>query len=118
TFGIEAAVERDLSNQATISQYTREILPDGSDLNGALESALTLVDPDRPARILVLSDGESNGANPILAARKAREMRVPVDYRVFERMRAGDVAVDAVLLPESIAPREPFQFPVWIYSDR
>ncbi len=118
TFGIEAAIEQDLSHQGRLDAYTRDVLPDGSDLNDAIESALTLVNPDRPARILILSDGEANGADPAIAARKAREGRVPIDFRVFERLRAGDVAVDALLLPESVSPREPFQFPVWLHADR
>ena len=45
-------------------------------------------------------------------------MGVPVDYRVYERPRGGDIAVDALTLPRTIAPREPFQFTVRIFADR
>lgn len=118
TFGSEPAVEFIPRQEGVLDEYTFKILPDGSDLNSAIETALSLADQTRPTRILVLSDGEANGVNPTYAARKAREDRIPVDYRIFERLRVGDVAIDSVRMPESVTPREPFQFPVWIYSDR
>jgi Mg-chelatase subunit ChlD len=112
TFGSIPQVERDLSRDAELQDYTREILPDGSDLQAALLAALNRVDPDRPARMLVLSDGEANGPTPLTAARRARELGVPIDYRTFERLRSGDAAIRGVSLPETVVPREPFQFTV------
>lgn len=117
TFGREARVEQVLSNQAELTEFTREIAPDGSDLEQALQTALTLADPRRPARILVFSDGEYNGGDPGAAARRARELEIPIDFRLFERRHAGDVAVTAVDLPAVVAPGEPFQFSVWIDAD-
>ena len=118
TFGTQAAIEQILSHEAAFDKYNKEILPDGSDLNDALQTALNLTQSVRPARILVFSDGESNGPTPLSAARRAREMGVPIDYRSFERLRTGDVAVDSVLLPETVSPREPFQYSVWVQADR
>ncbi|MBD3674062.1 MAG: VWA domain-containing protein [Planctomycetaceae bacterium] len=118
TFGASPAVESLPRQEGVLEEYAFRILPDGSDLNSALETALSLVDQTRPTRLLVLSDGEANGVNPTYAARKAREDRIPIDVRAFERLRIGDVAIDSLNMPESVAPREPFQFPVWIYSDR
>ncbi|HTI49515.1 MAG TPA: vWA domain-containing protein, partial [Planctomycetaceae bacterium] len=43
---------------------------------------------------------------------------MPIDFREFPRPRIGDLAVDSLLLPETVAPREPFQYTVWVYSDR
>ncbi len=118
TFGGTAEVERLPSQQALHRAFEKSVSDSGSDLNAAILTALSLVDQNRPARILVLSDGESNGADPRAAARRAREDGVPVDYRVYERSRGGDVAIDALTLPRTIAPREPFQFSVRIYADR
>jgi len=118
TFGTRPAVESVLSNESKLQAYTKEILADGSDLNEALHEALNLVQHDRPARILVFSDGEANGASPTSAARRANDLGVPIDFREFPRPRSGDVAVDALQLPETVAPREPFQYLVWVYSDR
>ena len=43
---------------------------------------------------------------------------VPIDYRVYERARAGDAAVRSLSLPETVSPREPFQFTVELFADR
>jgi Mg-chelatase subunit ChlD len=118
SFGGEPQVERLLSHEQRLGEFTKEVAADGSDLAGALETALNLVDPDRPARLLVLSDGEANGADPAAAARRAREAGVPIDFRAFERPRRGDVSVAELELPESVVPLEPFQFNVWVQSDR
>mgnify|MGYP002623335013 CR=1 FL=1 len=118
TFGSTAAVEHSLSGDDVLTSFEQNVSRDGSDLNAGIQKALDLVDPDRPARILVLSDGESNGASPLSAGRRAREAGVPVDYRVFERMRVGDAAVRRISLPEEVAPREPFQFAVEVVSGR
>ena len=116
-FGARPQVEYELSAKNRQAEYTRKINPDGSDLHEAILAALDRVNPNRPARILVLSDGESNGPDPRMAARRAREQGVPIDCRVFERLSIGDVAVESVLLPESVVPREPFQYAVWVYAD-
>ncbi|HVW02519.1 MAG TPA: vWA domain-containing protein, partial [Planctomycetaceae bacterium] len=118
TFGSKPEIEEILSRESILGEFKKEVLPDGSDLNAALHTALNLVQTSRPARILLFSDGEANGASPLSAARRAREMHVPIDYRAFERLRTGDAAIDSILLPETVAPREPFQFSVWIESDR
>jgi Mg-chelatase subunit ChlD len=118
TFGTKPAVESVLSNESKLQSYVKEILADGSDLNEALHEALNLVQHDRPARILVFSDGEANGASPTSAARRANDFGVPIDYREFPRPRTGDVAVDSLQLPETVTPREPFQYLVWVYSAR
>lgn len=118
TFGTTAAVEGILSEESKLDQYQKQILPDGSDLNEALHTALNLVNKNRPARILVFSDGEANGAAPTSAARRARELGVPIDFREFPRVREGDIAVDSLTLPETVAPREPFQYTVWVYANR
>jgi len=117
TFGAQPQVEYELSEKNRQTEYTRQVNPDGSDLHEAVLTALDRVNPNRPARILVLSDGESNGPDPRIAARRAREEGVPIDCRVFERLSVGDVAVESVLLPESVVPREPFQYSVWVYAD-
>ena len=118
TFGSTAQVEHELSANKELTAYSLQIRPDGSDLNGALLAALNQVDPNRPARVLVLSDGEANGASPLAAARRARELGVPIDFRLYERARAGDTAVRSISLPETVSPREPFQFSVELFADR
>src|SRR5688572_24367378 len=121
SFGSTAEVERLPSEEALFSGFEKEVSIEGSDLNAAILTALGMVDPNRPARLLVLSDGEFNGADPKSAARRARDQDrdrpVPIDYRAYDRIRAGDVAVEELTLPRTIAPREPFHFTVQIFAD-
>jgi len=118
TFGSRAQVERILSGSGKLGEYTREVLPDGSDLYDAVMTGLNLADRNRPARLLVLSDGEANGAPALSAARRAREEGVPIDYRAYERIRVGDAAVESIELPTTVSPREPFQFSVEVQADQ
>lgn len=118
SFGAEPRVEYELSDELATTGFTKDVNPNGSDLNEALLTALDRVAADRPARILVLSDGESNGADPLFAARRARERGVPIDARLFEHLRAGDTSIESVSLPDVVVPREPFQYTVWVHSDR
>ena len=117
-FGSGAALEYSLSNQTTLDQFKHPVLVDGSDLNGAILTGLNYVDPDRHARVFVLSDGEYNGASPMSAARRAREQQVPIDFRHFERLRVGDAAVDSLELPDTVGPGEQFQFQVVLHADQ
>lgn len=118
TFGTDSRVEYELANRISHTEFTKDINPNGSDLNAAILTALDRVDANRPARLLILSDGESNGANPESAARRALEQGVPIDSREFERLQVGDIAIESVLLPEIVAPREPFQYSVWVHAGR
>jgi Mg-chelatase subunit ChlD len=119
TFGAAAQTEQLLDEQAKLANFRKEVLPDGSDLQAALQQALDLVkDGNRPARILVLSDGEANGPRPAAAARRARDLGVPIDFREFPRRREGDVAVESLQLPDVVAPREPFQYSVYVQAER
>ena len=118
TFGSEPRVEQELSATGQLGKgYSLEIDPDGSDLSAAIGTGLNLVNPSRPARLFVLSDGESNGREPMSMARRARESGVPIDVRPYQRRRVGDTAVEAIRLPLTVSPREPFQFSVWVAAD-
>ncbi len=116
TFGGTAAVERTPAEAAVLGEFARPVDADGTDLNAALHLALDLADPRRPARVVVLSDGESNGPDPRDAARRARAAGVPVDVRPFPAARAGDAAVTALTVPDSAAPGEPVAVGVTLFS--
>ena len=79
SFGSKAGIERELSETAVLDKFNQVVDTDGSDLNEAILTALDRrTNPDRPARILLMSDGMYNGASPLYAARRAREDNVPV----------------------------------------
>jgi uncharacterized membrane protein len=118
TFGATVAVERGPSEAALFEEFVRPVEPDGSDLAGALEAALELVPEGRAGSILLLSDGEVRGRDPLPAARRAFARGVHIDVRPFPREGSGDLAVERLDLPGLAAAGEPFQFSAWVRSDR
>jgi uncharacterized membrane protein len=118
SFGKRPAVERLLSERDRFRGFEVELDPDGSDLGKALEAALELVPRGRAASLLLLSDGESNGTDPIDVARRAYARGVRIDVRSFPLPPRADLAIERIELPDEVAEGEPFQFSVWVYADR
>jgi Mg-chelatase subunit ChlD len=117
-YGREARVERLPEALGQTSTFVQQIDPDGSDLGGAISLAASLIPPQRPGRVLVLSDGEATGASVAAAAHEMAERGVPVDFRPINRGAVGDIAVESLELPGLIDEREPFQFSAWVRTDR
>src|SRR5476651_2142597 len=83
-FGQQAVVEQ--SPQRTeFGGFTAQVGLDHSDLNEAIESALSLIPPDGGGRVLVLSDGKWTGRDPAMAAARAAGRGVAVDYQLLSR---------------------------------
>ncbi len=97
---------------------TRKLRGEGSDIASAIRTALALVRPDRPASILLISDGEATGADPTAAAREALRRGVRVDAIPVRRRGIVDVAIASLGVPGEVAAHEPFRFAAWIRSDR
>ncbi len=68
--------------------------------------------------MIVLSDGESNGAPVAASAYEAAARGLPIDVRAFSRGEAADIAVESLDLPGSVDEREPFQFTAQVRTDR
>ncbi len=118
SFGEHAQIEQLPAENPAFTQFERSVGADGSDLDMALETALDLVPTDRQGSILLLSDGESNGRDPIGQARRAFARGVHVDVRAFERPGVSDLSIERIDLPESASVLEPFQFSVWVRADQ
>lgn len=117
-FGADAAVERLPSSDASFARFERTLDLDGSDLGRALDVALDLIPPDRQGSVLIVSDGEGNGRDPIPAARRAFARGVRIDARPIPRPDVADLSVERIDSPEEVGPGEPFQFSAWVRSDR
>ena len=118
TYGRDARVERLPEEFGNLTTFVQEIDPDGSDLGGAISLAATLIPRERPGRLIVLSDGEANGAPVAAAAHEAAARGIPIDFRAIARDEAADLAVESLDLPGTVDEREPFQFSAWVRSDR
>jgi hypothetical protein len=118
TYGRDARIDRLPEGFAKAAAFVQEVDPDGSDLGGAIALASSLIPRERPGRLIVLSDGEANGAPAIAAAHEAAARGLPIDYRAIDRGPNADIAVESLELPGMVDEREPFQFSAWVRSDR
>ena len=118
SFGRDARIERLPEELSHAAAFVQEVDSDGSDLGGAISLATTLIPRERPGRLIVLSDGEANGAPVVAAAHEAAARGIPIDFRGIIRNEAADLAVEALDLPGNVDEREPFQFSAWVRSDR
>lgn len=114
SFGAEPTIEHLPKGDERFADFQRELDQGGSDLARALGLALELVPRDRPARLVVLSDGEWSGADPLEAARAARARGIEIAARPVQRAGGADLAAARMELPAELAEGEPFQFRVWV----
>ena len=115
SFGQTAAVERSPQG-GKFSGFVSEVGRDGSNLSQAIQTALSLVPPDGPGRILVLSDGRWTGEDPLRAASRAASQGIGVDFRAIQRSSAGDLAISALDAPSEVSPGESFILTAWVRS--
>jgi Mg-chelatase subunit ChlD len=118
TFGREARIERLPEEFSEAADFVQQVDRDGSDLGGAIGLAASLIPRGRPGRLIVLSDGEANGASVATAANDAAARGLPVDFRSFNRGDAADIAVESLDAPGMVDEREPFQFTASVRTDR
>jgi len=117
-YGREARIDRLPEEFGASADFIREVDPDGSDLGGAISLAASLIPRERPGRLIVLSDGESNGAPVEAAAYEAASRGIPIDFRLFSRSETADIAVESLDVPGVVDEREPFQFTASVRTDR
>ncbi|MBM4087183.1 MAG: VWA domain-containing protein, partial [Planctomycetes bacterium] len=67
-------------------------------------------------RVLVLSDGRHTGRNPSDLVPRFAARGIALDFRLFQRSSAQDVAVYRVQAPESVAPKQAFMLTAWVRS--
>jgi hypothetical protein len=118
TFGREPRIERLPAEFGETSEFVQEVDRDGSDLGGAIALAASLIPRGRPGRLIVLSDGESNGTPVEAVAYDAASRGLPIDFRLFTRGDLADIAVESVSPPGVVDEREPFQFTASVRTDR
>jgi len=117
-FGLDTAVEQPPIAGWHAGPFRGVVDRTGTDLAGALDTALALVPAGRQGSLLVLSDGESTGRESSAAAREAARRGLRIDAWPLRRTGARDVSTDEVLVPGEVGAGEPFQWSAWVRSDR
>ena len=120
SFGETAAVEqapRPASGYpGKFAGFSAEVGREASQLADAIDLAVSLIPRGDAGRVLVLSDGRWTGRDISAAASRAAAAGVAIDYRLMERSRAGDLAIESIQGPESVLPGESFMITAWIDS--
>jgi len=115
SFGRKSFVEQP-PQAGRFDGFAGEVGQDASNLADALETALSLIWPGRPGRILIVSDGRWTGRDPLGAAWRAATRGIAIDYRPLQRPSANDVAIDHVDAPQTVSVGESFMITAWVHS--
>ncbi|MBI1370563.1 MAG: hypothetical protein GC162_18150 [Planctomycetes bacterium] len=113
TFGRIAATEQ-APQTSVLSAFANDVGDDASNLHDAIDRALSLIPPDGPGRVLVLSDGRWTGKDPSAGAARAAARGVGIDYRSIERPATSDLAIASIDAPMSVNPREVYMITAWV----
>ncbi|MFA6956295.1 MAG: VWA domain-containing protein [Thermoanaerobaculia bacterium] len=105
SFGRRTAVDL-VPSKGGFGGFTGDVGQDASSLGEAVDEALSLMPAGSPARILVIGDGHWTGSDPAIAAVRAAERGIAIDYRMLARPAAGDIAIARIDAPQSVAKGE------------
>ena len=109
SFGRDPRIELPLTSDGRFGGFTAAIDGEASNLSAAIDAAGDLIPAERNGRVLVISDGRATGLDARAAARRLTARGIPVDVRHLGREDAArDVAVTALVVPPTVAAREPF----------
>ena len=115
SFGATAAIERG-PEAAPPGELRMQVSAEASNLHDALETGLSLIGPDRPGRLLVLSDGLWSGEDPRGVVTQALARGAAIDYRMTARGCIDDLAIDRIEAPMSVTVGEAFTITAWVHS--
>ena len=115
SFGQQVAVEQP-PQRGEFPGFTAQVGADASNLADALDSALALIPPDAPGRILVVSDGKWTGRDPLAAAARAAGRGIAMDHRLLARPSVNDLAIQSFQTPETVLPGQAYIMTAWVQS--
>jgi uncharacterized membrane protein len=115
SFGEGVAIEQP-PQRGKFTGFITDVGRDGSNLAEAIDTAVALIPPRSPGRILVLSDGRWTGSDPSSATARVAARGVAVDFRLLQRSSADDVAIVRLDAPGTVTPGESFVITAWVHA--
>jgi len=117
SFGQRVRVEQP-PERARFGGFTHDVGNEASNLGEAVDRAVSLISRGRPGRVLVLSDGKATGSDVAPAVSRAAAARISIDFRTMQRTGTGDLAIEQIDAPSSVAAAEAFMISTWVNSPR
>lgn len=118
SFGLSPKVERLPSETLRLSALNEPVDPTGTDLAAAITAGLELIPETAQGSLVILSDGEGTGRDPLVEARRAAARGLRVDVLPESQPGTSDLSVERFRLPAEVDIGEPFQFDAWVFSDK
>jgi len=114
--GLEAVIERNMTNQSFDFSPSAKLSPQFSNLEQGLQVASSLLSNPEASKIVLVTDGEENVGSAQRQARMLKDRGVPIDVLQVPRLVTSDVAIESLKLPEKLYQAEKFAFEIAIRS--
>ncbi len=118
TFGKNVAIEKWFDEEFDGEFYLKYIDPESSALNDAILIGCSLIPHDKAGKILLITDGEYRGVNPLIAAAEAQRRNLKIDIMRLNIDLDEDVGVKDIQLPVRVATHEVFQLSVELFTTK
>jgi uncharacterized membrane protein len=115
SFGQRTTVEQP-PQRTRFTAFVNDVGNEASNLADGVDRAVSLIPRGIPSRILILSDGYATGGDVAAAAARAASSGIPIDYRAMQRSGAGDLAIERIDAPPSVAAAEAFMISASVNS--
>jgi len=116
-FGVAPKIERLPSETLRLAALDEPVDPGGTDLAAAIAAGLESIPDGAQGSLLIMSDGEATGRDPMVEARRAAARGLRIDILPKTQDGTSDLSVERFELPAEVDTGEPFQFDAWVFSD-
>lgn len=117
SFGTRPKIERLPSETLRLSALAAAVDPGGTDLAAAIAAGLEAIPEGTQGSLLIFSDGERTGRDPLPEARRAASRGLRIDVLPQTTATTSDLSVERFELPSEVDVGEPFQFDAWVFAD-
>ena len=115
SFGENAAVDKS-AKVPHFSGFSSIIDRTGTNLDNAVDLALSVIPEHTSAKILMLSDGCFTAGDPGGSGARLASAGISCDYRVIRRSSANDLSISSFQKPDSVDAGELFKVTAWFYT--
>ena len=116
-FGANAAIDTPFINVNDVPPIQSTVLSNNTDIEEAIQTAISLFPADARRRIVILSDGIQTIGNAEAKARLAEASGVEISYVLFARPQTADVRIAEFTSPARVNEGQEFDIGISIQSD-